>query len=105
MFEFNWDDSTRTAANCAHLDWGMTGQVVLDLLENLPGSGYRIFTDNYYTSPALAREVVLRGSGLVGTLRANRGVIAALKLPAKPTRAVVKGHPRTTRASATGTRP
>lgn len=92
LFDFNWDDNRRTAANCRGLEWGMTGQCVLDLIEPLPGRGHHIFTDNYYTSIPLAKELLLRGHHLVGTIRRDRGVPEWLLLPSKkPTRACPKG--------------
>lgn len=98
LVNFSWDDSVRTAENCAGFPWGFTGQVVLDLIDPLPGVGYIVVTDNYYTSTALARQLILRGHRLVGTMRKQRGVPAEIVLQSKrPTRACPKGTTRTAR--------
>mgnify|MGYP001091187854 CR=1 FL=1 len=92
LYDFNWDDGTRTAENCRIFEWGMTGQVVLDLVESLPGRGYRIFTDNFYTSVPLARHLLDMGHYLVGTMRVDRGVPGFVKLASKkPTQRCPKG--------------
>lgn len=98
MFDFDWDDGVMTAANCGHHPWGFTGEVVLKLIRPLPGQGYVVVTDNYYTSLPLARELLHRGHRLLGTIRSNRGVPEAVKLPSKkPTRACPKGTVRSCR--------
>ena len=51
---------------------GLTHAVVLRLTEHLAGAGRILFTDNFYTSPALAESLLERGSHLVGTVRTNR---------------------------------
>lgn len=47
-------------------------KVVLSLMEPLLDQGRVLFTDNYYTSVALAHELLKRNTHLVGTLRKNR---------------------------------
>jgi hypothetical protein len=48
--------------------------VVLELTddERLKGRGYVVFTDNFYSSPPLFRELSEEGFGAVGTVRLNR---------------------------------
>lgn len=100
MFDFDWDDGRRNAENCRHHPWGFSGEMVLSLIRRLPGRGYVIVTDNYYTSVPLARELLLRGHRLLGTIRADRGVPAAVKLPSKkPTRICPKGTVRSSRTA------
>lgn len=98
MFDFFWDDSRLTAQNCSLYPWKMSGQVVLELVRDLPGTGYVIYTDNFYTSVPLARELIRRGHRLIGTLRQCRGVPVCVRLPsAKPTRACPRGTTRSSR--------
>ena len=51
---------------------GLTHTVVLRLMEHLANSGRIIYTDNFYTSPALTESLRERGFHLVGTVRSNR---------------------------------
>ena len=51
---------------------GLTHAVVLRLTEHLANSGRIIYTDNFYTSPALTESLRERGFHLVGTVRSNR---------------------------------
>ena len=44
----------------------------MSLVEGLEGKGHHIYTDNYYTGPALFRELRERGFGACGTVRVNR---------------------------------
>jgi hypothetical protein len=95
LFDFDWDDGSRTAQNCRHHPWKMTGEVVLSLIRRLRGQGHVIVTDNYYTSIPLARELLARGHRLLGTMRLSRGVPDCVKLPStKPTNACPKGSLR-----------
>lgn len=95
MFDFWWDDATLTAENCQLFPWGMTGEVVLRFIRPLPGRGYIIYTDNYYTSIPLAQELRRRGHHLIGTMRRSRGVPECVLLPSKrPTRNTPRGTVR-----------
>lgn len=95
LFDFYWDDSSLTQQNCDMFAWGMTGEVVLRLIRPLPGRGYVIYTDNYYTSVPLALELRRMQHHLVGTMRLRRGVPACVVLPSKrPTRATPRGTVR-----------
>ena len=49
-----------------------TTAAVVNLMEGLGNQGYVVFTDNYYTSTALADILRERGIELVGTCRTNR---------------------------------
>lgn len=46
--------------------------LVLKLLNGLEHKGHTVWMDNFYNSPALARELKVRGFDCVGTLRLNR---------------------------------
>ena len=59
---------------------GATGAIVVHLMENLLDKGYHLYVDNWYTSINLASFLESRGTGLCGTMRANRrGIPQALK--------------------------
>lgn len=47
-------------------------RVVNNLLGDLLGKGYTLYTDNYYTSINLAHKLLAHNTHLVGTLRKNR---------------------------------
>ena len=51
---------------------GLTHGVVLRVTEHLANAGRVVYTDNFYTSPALAQSLLERGFHLVGTIRTNR---------------------------------
>ena len=46
--------------------------VVMALVEKLKGRGHHIYTDNFYSSPALFTELREEGFGACGTVRVNR---------------------------------
>ncbi|XP_014676879.1 PREDICTED: piggyBac transposable element-derived protein 4-like [Priapulus caudatus] len=50
----------------------LSTSVVLDLAEDLLDKGYKIYMDNFYSSPELAQILVDRNTDAVGTLRLNR---------------------------------
>ena len=63
------DDSLDTAIV------GMTHAVVVMMLEGLEGRGHHVYTDNFYSSPALFGDLRRLGFGACGTVRINqRGV-------------------------------
>ena len=63
---------------------GMTHAVVVKLLEGLEGRGHHVYTDNFYTSPALFGDLRRLGFGACGTVRINRrGVPPEMKAPLK----------------------
>lgn len=60
------DDSLDTS------EVGATHAIVLKLLEGLEGRGHHVYTDNYYSSPALFGDLQRLGFGACGTVRKNR---------------------------------
>lgn len=52
--------------------FGHATNVVLSLLEGMFDQGYTVYTDNFYCSPELAQQLMLRRTDLVGTVRPNR---------------------------------
>ncbi|KAI5646680.1 transposase IS4 domain-containing protein [Phthorimaea operculella] len=56
---------------------GFVPALVLRLLNGLEHKGHTIWMDNFYNSPALARELKTRGFDCVGTLRTNRQFVPA----------------------------
>ena len=52
---------------------GQAHGVVMDLMRkaNVLDKGYHLFTDNFYTKPALAETLVGAGTLLTGTVRGN----------------------------------
>ena len=46
--------------------------MVLKLLGGLEGRGHHVYTDNYYSSPALFSDLRRLGFGTCGTVRTNR---------------------------------
>ena len=51
---------------------GVTHAIVLKLLEGLEDRGHHVYTDNYYSSPALFGDLRRLGFGACGTVRLNR---------------------------------
>ena len=51
---------------------GFSGSVVKRLIEPYLDKRHRLFTDNYYTSPALAHFLLERQTDMCGTVRSNR---------------------------------
>ena len=59
---------------------GATYDVVMRLMEPYFYQGYKLYTDNFYTSPTLYMDLRRRGTGACGTLRVNRtGVHPSMK--------------------------
>lgn len=83
--------------------------MVLELTddERLKGRGYVVFTDNFYSSPPLFRELSEEGFGAVGTVRLNRkGVPMSVRSAIHNSEMIVKqrrsrkaegGNPQVTR--------
>ena len=66
-------------------DKGLAHRVVMELVEDerLQGKGYVVVTDNFYSSPALFRELKQRGFGACGTTRRDRRSIPQTARDAK----------------------
>ena len=78
-YMFDLDVYTGTAIE-GQGEVGLTQTVVTRVMNNYRDQHYIVFTDNYYTSPALATALKDLQCELVGTLRTNRtGVPAAIK--------------------------
>lgn len=80
-FNFNVCDDMFNEKNCRDFEGGQPGKQVIRLLEHLPGEGYIVYTDNWYTSIGLARQLkrMEQKIGLIGTVRKER-VPDAIKL-------------------------
>ena len=51
---------------------GLSARVVIGLVRPVFGLGHVVFTDNFYTSPVLAKYLFKNGTYLCGTMRSNR---------------------------------
>ena len=61
-------------------DRSKTHAIVIAMLDGLEGRGHHVFTDNYYSRPALFAELRDLGFGACGTVHINRrGLPAAMK--------------------------
>lgn len=71
---WNWKLYTGKDESVPASDLGLAHRVVLDLLDDdrLKSKGYRVFTDNFYSSPALFRDLLKDGFEACGTVRSNR---------------------------------
>lgn len=71
---WNWKLYTGKEESVPASDLGLAHRVVLDLLDDdrLKSKGYRVFTDNFYSSPALFRDMLKDGFEACGTVRSNR---------------------------------
>ena len=72
-YVWNWKLYTGKEDNVP-ANLGLVHRVVLDLLDDdrLRNKGYRIFMDNFYSSPDLFRDLQKEGFEACGTLRSNR---------------------------------
>ena len=68
LFCFIWRGSRYTEVT----EKGLTHDVVMSLISPLLGKGYHVFTDNFYTSPALCQSLLDTDTDMTGTVRANR---------------------------------
>ena len=64
---YQWKDDSfnTTGRNHSHA-------VVITLVEELEGKGHHVYMDNYYSSPALYKELTEHGFGACGTVHMNR---------------------------------
>ena len=62
-YTWGWKLYTGKEGDGRHSGQGLAHRVVLDLLndQRLEGKGYLVYTDNFYSSPALFRELTERG--------------------------------------------
>ena len=97
VFNLDLCDGKFTADQFKDVPWGLTGFRVLELVKHLRGKWHSIYTDNFYTSEALAAELLRNSQYLIGTMRKNRlpkgkpeGFLTAVKHP-KPTLKCPKG--------------
>lgn len=60
---------------------GISGKVVIEMIDDLTKQGRTIFIDNWYTSPALVAELHKNKNNVIGTVRRNRKYMP--KTPAK----------------------
>ena len=74
MGVWKWKLYTGKEENIPTSDLGLAHRVVLDLLDDarLKNKGYRVFVDNFYSSPALFQDLLEEGFEACGTLRSNR---------------------------------
>ena len=81
-YTWGWKLYTGKEGDGRHSGQGLAHRVVLDLLndQRLEGKGYLVYTDNFYSSPALFRELTERGFGACGTARKDRrGIPASIR--------------------------
>jgi hypothetical protein len=64
-----------------------SSRIVLSLIHDLLGKGYCLFTDNWYSSPALFKELSDNQTDAVGTVRLNRQ-----NMPADLRRKITRGQ-------------
>ena len=64
-------DGIITSDNSKEYPWGAAGRRIIELVEFVRNRWHRLFTDNYYTSLALALELRRMGILLCGTMRAS----------------------------------
>ena len=51
---------------------GVGGSVIKNLVSRLPGRGYHVFCDRFFTSLKLVEEMGVEGIGITGTIQRNR---------------------------------
>lgn len=61
-------------------NFSKTEQLTLNLVEPYLDLGYHLYTDNFYTSPHLAKYLFTRSTHLCGTVRPNRKGLPTLEL-------------------------
>ena len=71
---YTWAWKLYTGKEGDRREKGLAHGVVMELVEDerLQGNGYVVVTDNFYSSPALFRELKQRGFGACGTTRRDR---------------------------------
>ena len=73
-YTWGWQLYTGKESDQVQQGYGLAHRVVLELAsdERLEGKGYVIFTDNFYSSPALFKALQEKGFGACGTARLHR---------------------------------
>ena len=73
-YVWNWKLYTGKEDDTPVSPFGLAHRVVLELLDDdrLRSKGYRIFTDNFYSSPDLFKDLQKEGFEACGTLHSNR---------------------------------
>lgn len=69
---YTWNFSLYTGREETKTDKGLGYDVVMKLIRPLFEKGYKLFCDNFYTSPVLAKDLRERKTGCCGTIRQNR---------------------------------
>lgn len=73
--------------------FGLSSKVVLGLIRSLQETGREVYTDNFYTSPMLAKFLTSKGLYLRGTVRTN-GIVfpQSLVKKKKDSKQLERGH-------------
>ena len=82
MNGYTWSWKLYTGKEGGSVETGLAHRVVLELVDDdrLLQKGYVVVTDNFYSSPALFRDLVQRGFGACGTARKDRrGIPPAIR--------------------------
>ena len=61
----------------------------MSLLSDLKNKGYRVFVDNFYTSPALFTDLHDNGFEACGTVRCDRKGLTSKFKEAKPSKGIL----------------
>ena len=64
-------DGIINSDNSQGIPWGAAGRRIVELVQFVKNRWHRLYTDNYYTSIPLARELLRMGIYLCGTMRSN----------------------------------
>ena len=77
LVDFKLHDGQHNESITREFPGGVTGYHVHDLCKGLPGRGYILFVDNYYTSVAIARKLMEMDQDIrmVGTLKSSRMIV------------------------------